>query len=72
MPPVGPIKRNDLIRTFKALDFEGPHAGGKHQFMIKGSLKVAITNPHRGEISKGLLVRILRQAAITREEWEKL
>ena len=29
-------------------------------------------NPHRGDISKELLARILRRARISREEWEKL
>lgn len=31
-----------------------------------------IPNPHQGDISRGLLTRILRQAGISREEWEKL
>ena len=36
MPPFGPIQRLDLIRNFKKLGFEGPYAGGKHQYMIQG------------------------------------
>ena len=31
-----------------------------------------LPNPHRGEVSVDLLARILRQAGITREEWEWL
>lgn len=72
MPPLGPIKRKDLIRYLKQVGFDGPYSGGKHQFMIKGEVTVRIPNPHRGEIGKELLVRILRQARIERSDWETL
>ena len=39
-------------------------------FMIKGKLKVHIPNPHRGDISTGLVAEILRQAGISKKEWE--
>lgn len=44
MPPLGPIKRQDLIRTLRKLGFTGPYSGGRHQFMIKGELKLYIPN----------------------------
>ena len=72
MPPFGSIKRKDLIRALKLSGFQGPHAGGKHEFMVKGNLRLTIPNPHQGEIGKDLLSRILKQAGISREEWEKL
>lgn len=72
MPPFGPIKRNELIRQFRKFGFSGPLAGGNHQYMVKEQLKVFIPNPHKGDISKSLLSRILFQANITREEWENL
>jgi predicted RNA binding protein YcfA (HicA-like mRNA interferase family) len=31
---------------------------------------VTIPNPHQGDIGVGLLTRILRQAGVSREEWE--
>jgi hypothetical protein len=34
--------------------------------------KLRIPNPHNEEIGRGLLVRILREAGIRREEWESL
>lgn len=40
--------------------------------MVKGQLKLFIPNPHQGDISKSLLAKILRQANITKEEWENL
>jgi predicted RNA binding protein YcfA (HicA-like mRNA interferase family) len=72
MPRLGPIKRGDLIRDLRELGFEGPYVGGKHQFMVKDQVKLAIPNPHQGDVSVHLLVRILRQAGIALEEWEKL
>ncbi len=72
MPCLGPIKRQDLIRHLSQLGFKGPYSGGKHQFMIKGNLTLALPNPHRGDIGVGLITRILRQAGIDKDEWEKL
>jgi predicted RNA binding protein YcfA (HicA-like mRNA interferase family) len=72
MPPLGPIKRKDLLRYLIKLGFEGPYAGGKHQFVVKGDLSLRVPNPHQADIGKELLVRILRQAGISRADWEKL
>ena len=72
MPPFGPIKRNDLLKALKQAGFEGPFAGGKHEFLVKGELRLVIPNPHQGEISRELLARILHQASLSRSEWEDL
>ncbi len=72
MPRFGPIKRRDLIRSLQQAEFEGPYSGGKHQFMVKGDITLWIPNPHQGDIGRDLLARILRQAHIDRDEWEKL
>lgn len=72
MPAFGPVKRKDLITTLKRAGFEGPFAGGKHEFLVKGNLRLTLPNPHQGEISKDLLARIIKQAGLTRTEWEKL
>jgi predicted RNA binding protein YcfA (HicA-like mRNA interferase family) len=72
MPVFGPIKRRDLIHTLIQAGFTGPHAGGKHEFLVKGDLRLTLPNPHQGEIGRDLLSRILKQAGISRDEWEKL
>ncbi len=72
MPKIGPIKRNDLIHYLRRCGFEGPFPGTKHGIMAKGSQRLHIPNPHHGDISTGLLVRILKQAGISKEEWETL
>ena len=72
MPRFGPIKRDDLIAYLRRLGFIGPEAGSKHSHMYRGFTRVRIPNPHRGDISRDLLARILRQAGIDRDEWERL
>ena len=51
MPRLGPTSRKDLIRFLVQLGFSGPFSGGKHQFMIRGSLRVRIPIP-MGEKSR--------------------
>ncbi|MGO9569109.1 MAG: type II toxin-antitoxin system HicA family toxin [Desulfomonilaceae bacterium] len=72
MPAFGPLSRRGLIRHLKQFGFEGPYSGGKHQFMVKGDVTLRIPNPHQTDIGRELLTRILRQAGITKEEWERL
>ena len=72
MPPLGPIKRRDLIRYLRKLGFEGPYRGGKHQYMVKGETRLALPNPHQHDIARDFLARILRQAGIDKDEWQRL
>jgi len=65
------ISRNELIRRFRSLGYEGPFSGKRHQFMIKVRKKIRIPNPHgSGDITVSLVKEILRQAGITHEEWD--
>ena len=72
MPAFGPIKRRDLISHLRKVGFTGPYAGGKHEFMQRGSLALTIPNPHGRDIGPKLLAILLRQAGIDRKEWENL
>lgn len=72
MPAWKPTSRRVLIATLRRVGFTGPYTGGRHQFMQRGSLVLTIPNPHRGDISIGLLAVILRQAGISRKAWEQL
>ena len=72
MPRIKPVSRQDLIHRLKELEFQGPYSGGKHEFMLRGEHRIILPNPHRSEISVDLLTRFLRQAGVTRSEWEKL
>ena len=72
MPAIRPIKQIELIRLLRKLDFIGPYSGGKHQFMVKGDLRIRIPNPHKKDIGKNLLKLILKEAEISEKTWEKL
>ena len=72
MPHLGPIKRRELITCLRRLGFDGPYSGGKHQFMVKDTLRLRIPNPHQSDIGPGLLRQILREADIDLAEWESL
>jgi predicted RNA binding protein YcfA (HicA-like mRNA interferase family) len=65
------LSRKELIRKLRALGYSGPFSGGKHQFMIKGSQKLRIPNPHISDIGVSLIKEILRQAGISTQDWDK-
>ena len=69
MSKLSPVPFSELVRRLRLFGFKGPHGGGKHLYMLKGNLRLAIPNPHRQEIGIDLLMRILRQAGVTREDW---
>ncbi len=72
MPPFGPISQRELIRALRQLGFDGPIPGTRHPFMTKGTLKLRIPNPHQSDVGRDLLSRILREAGISRDEWEAI
>lgn len=71
MPAWRPVSRRELIAALRRLGFQGPYSGGEHEFMVRGQRVLAIPNPHRGAIGLGLLAVILRQAGLSRKEWER-
>ena len=71
MDKLSPVSWNNLIRKLKKFGFEGPYQGGKPPYMVKGDLVLTIPNPHKKEIGVDLLIRVLRQANIAKEQWVK-
>jgi predicted RNA binding protein YcfA (HicA-like mRNA interferase family) len=63
-----PLSPKQIRKRFRQLGFEIVR-GADHDFAVKGTLKVRLPNPHRGDVSVGLLAEILRQARIDRDEW---
>lgn len=72
MPQFGPLSHRDFIRYLRRLGFEGPYSGGKHQYMVRDKTRLVLPNPHRGDIGRGLLNKILAQAGVSRTTWERL
>lgn len=73
MPSFGPVSRRDLIAALRRLGFTGPVAGGRHEFMLfpDGRRRLTLPNPHGGEISRSFLSDLLRQADISKTQWEQ-
>ena len=69
MPKLGPLSLRAFVARMRKFGFAGPYQEGKHPYMLKGSITLTVPNPHEKEISQDLLVRLLRQAGITRTEW---
>jgi hypothetical protein len=69
LPRLRAISYSELLRGLRSFGFKGPFSGGRHLYMIRGTLRLTIPNPHRGKTGIDLLMRILRQAGITKEEW---
>ncbi len=70
MSRLPPVSRRDLIRRLRHIGFEGPFSGGRHEFMMRGTHRLTLPNPHHSEIGTELLSRLLRQIGVSREEWE--
>jgi predicted RNA binding protein YcfA (HicA-like mRNA interferase family) len=55
MLPVRPVARRKLIQGLRALGFDGPFSGGRHQFMVRGDVVVTVPNQHGRDIAVELL-----------------
>ena len=71
MPAWRPVRRRELVQVLRRLGFRGPFSGGKHEFMTRGDVVLTIPNPHSGDIGIGLLSVLLKQAGISRKDWER-
>jgi hypothetical protein len=71
-----PVKRSDFIRKLRALGFDGPYSGTRHQFMIYGQHRQTI--PTNAEYSVPQIRLLLRQVEsilarpVSLEEWNSL
>ena len=71
-----PLKRRDFIRKLRALNFDGPFSGTRHQFMILGQHRQTI--PSNSEFSVPQIRMLVRQVEsvldppISLDEWDSL
>lgn len=71
MSKLKPLSWVGFVRHMRKFGFSGPYQEGRHPYMIKGNLSVAIPNPHGEDLSADLINRILKQAGIKRSDWVK-
>lgn len=71
-----PCKRQVFVRRLRALGFEGPYSGTRHQFLVYQQHRLAI--PTNAEYSVPQLRMMLREAGtilgreIPLAEWDRL
>ncbi|MBI2929541.1 MAG: type II toxin-antitoxin system HicA family toxin [Verrucomicrobia bacterium] len=66
-----PISRRELIRRMRLFGFTGPFPGKRQELMRRGPHSVPIPNPHGNDIDWTLTKRILKQAGIEPEDWDR-
>src|SRR5216684_2830023 len=59
-------------QRMRLLGWQGPHPGKRHSAMRKGTRTLPIPNPHGSDLDWILVKRILKQAQIDPDEWERL
>lgn len=74
MSRLSPLKSAEVIRRLRKLGFEGPFPGGRHARVVRIATGEVIPIPmHKGkDVSVGLIRAILRQIAVSPEEWNAL
>jgi hypothetical protein len=71
-----PLKRREFVRKLRALGFDGPFSGTRHQFMVLGQHRQTI--PTNSEYSVPQIRMLLRQVesilgrSISLDEWGSL
>ncbi len=71
-----PLKRRDFFRKLRALGFEGPYSGTRHQFMVFGQHRQTI--PTNSEYSVPQIRMLVRQVEsildrpLSLDEWNSL
>ena len=71
-----PLKRREFVRKLRALGFDGPFSGTRHQFMILGQHRQTV--PPNSEFSVPQIRMLLRQVEsilgrkLTLDEWDIL
>ena len=72
MPKLPVVTAKQLIKILEKLDFAETRQKGSHKFFKHADGRVTSVPFHTGDISKGLLRKILNQIKISKEELRKL
>lgn len=73
MPKLPAVTSKKLLKILKSLGFNIDHATGSHFILYHSKTKRRAVVPcHTKDLPKGTIVSILKEAGITREEFESL
>ncbi len=65
------ISGTDAVRAFRRLGYELDHQTGSHMILRQPSGR-RLTVPNHREIAKGTLRALIREAGLTKEQFEEL
>ncbi len=72
MPPKLPLRAKDIIRKLERLGYTQDHVTGSHVILYHAINRRRATVPfHRGDLPKGTVRSILREAGIALEDFLK-
>lgn len=64
------VRPREMVAALKRAGFEEFHQKGSHLYLFHPSKKLTTTVPlHPGDLDRGLMKKILRQADISEEEF---
>jgi predicted RNA binding protein YcfA (HicA-like mRNA interferase family) len=67
------VKPNQLIRALERADFEIDHQTGSHVVLRRASDNSRVVVPqHNRDLGRGLTLRIIKSAGLTRDEFIEL
>ena len=70
MPRLPTVKPRQIIRALEKVGFEIDHQTGSHVVLWRSSDGVRVVVPwHGGDLGRGLTLRIIRTAGLTRDEF---
>lgn len=64
---IPPATRRDLIKFLRERGWDGPKRGGNHEYMLRGTHRQVV--PSDSENPGPFLLRLLKQAGYTRDDW---
>jgi predicted RNA binding protein YcfA (HicA-like mRNA interferase family) len=73
MPRLPTVTPRQLVQALERVGFEIDHQTGSHVVMLRDSDGTRVVIPwHNRDLGRGLTLRIIKSAGLSRDEFEKL
>jgi predicted RNA binding protein YcfA (HicA-like mRNA interferase family) len=73
MPRLPTVRPRQLVEALQKVDFEIDHQSGSHVVLRRASDGARVVVPwHDRDLGRGLTLRIIKSAGLTRDEFEQL
>lgn len=73
MPRLPTVRPRQLVQALEKIGFEIDHQTGSHVVLRRASDGARVVVPwHSRDLGRGLTLRIIKSAGLTRDEFEKL